>query len=288
MTVLIDDETKVLIQGITGKQGRFHAKLMRAAGTRVVAGVTPGKNNMEIHGIPVYDTIETAKKNHEIDASVLFVPAPNVKEAVMEAIQGGIYLVAIITEHVPAWDTAWIIEKGTLLGAKIIGPNCPGIISPGLAKLGIIPAGICKKGSVGIVSRSGTLTYEIIMQLSRAGIGQSTCIGIGGDPLHGLGFIDCLKLFEQDAGTEAIVLIGEIGGEEEQEATAFFETNGSKPLVAFIAGKTAPAGKQMGHAGAIVSGNAGSALAKIEMLEQAGIPVASQPSDIPRLLQDMA
>jgi succinyl-CoA synthetase alpha subunit len=253
-------------------------------GTKIVAGVSPGHQGEKIHGVPVYDSIIEAKEDHVIDASIIFVPGPFVKAAATEAIEAGIKLIIIITEHVPIWDAGWIVEKAAQMGVTIIGPNCPGLISPGRAKLGIIPGHICKPGSVGIVSRSGTLTYEVIQQLTKAGLGQSTCIGIGGDPIHGIGFIEALDLFEKDPNTISIVIIGEIGGDDEEQVADYIERNINKPIVAFIAGQSAPPGKKMGHAGAIVGKNSGTAQSKIKALQAVGVTVAEFPSEIPAFL----
>ena len=286
MAVLLYKDTAVAVQGITGYQGSFHTKKMLEYGTNIVAGITPGKGGTQVHGVPVYDTMEEAMYNHHIDASIIFVPAPFVLNAALEAIHSGVKLLVIITEGVPVWDTAKIAMEAEDYGVTLIGPNCPGIITPGQAKMGIIPGNIVKPGKVGVVSRSGTLTYEVIQQLTSAGIGQSTCIGIGGDPVHGIGFIEALEFFENDPNTEKIVMIGEIGGDAEEEAAEFIYENISKPVVSFIAGQTAPPGKQMGHAGAIIMGEKGTAKAKIEALESVGVKVVKQISEIPGLLKD--
>lgn len=284
MAILISESTRILVQGITGHQGQFHTKAMLDYGTKIVAGVSPGHQGENIHGIPVFDSIIEAKDNFVIDATIIFVPGPFVKAAALEAIEAGIKLVVIITEHVPIWDTGWIIERASQLGVTIIGPNCPGLISPGRAKLGIIPGHICRPGSVGIISRSGTLTYEVIQQLTKVGIGQSTCIGIGGDPIHGIGFIEALELFEKDPNTISIVLIGEIGGDEEERVADYIEQSMTKPIIAYIAGQSAPPGKQMGHAGAIIGINSGTAKSKIDALRAVGVTVAEIPSEIPQFL----
>lgn len=286
MAILIDENTKILVQGITGHQGSFHAKAMKDYGAKVVAGVTPGKGGSEVHGIPVYDTVKEAMAEHEITASIIFVPARFVLGAAIEAIDNGIPLITIITEHVPVWDAGKIVKKAEKQGIVIVGPNTPGILSPNKSKLGIIPGHIVKEGDVGIVSRSGTLTYEIIQQLTTNGFGQSTCVGIGGDPLHGIGFIDALKMFEEDPQTKRIILIGEIGGNEEELAAEYIKNNITKEVYAFIAGVTAPPGKKMGHAGAIITGSKGTAKAKIEALEKVGVKVARLTTDIPKLIKE--
>ncbi|MGB9553833.1 MAG: succinate--CoA ligase subunit alpha [bacterium] len=287
MAVLVDENTKILVQGITGNQGRFHTRSMLQAGSRVVAGVTPGKGGMEVEGVPVFDTVEEAVKETGANASILFVPAPFVKDAAFENIKEKMDPLVIITEHVPVHDTLEILTLASTQRVRVIGPNCPGLISPGKCKMGIMPTHIFKPGNIGIVSRSGTLTYEIAFQLTRAGLGQSTCIGMGGDPLVGLVYIDALTLFERDEETQAIVLIGEIGGSMEEEAAIFIKENIRKPVVAYIAGRTAPPEKRMGHAGAIVSGTSGSAEGKIKALREAGIPVADLPSQIPEILKGL-
>lgn len=274
MSILINEKTRVLVQGITGKQGSFHTEQMLAYGTNIVAGVTPGKAGQEVHGVPVYDSVEECPK---ADVAVIFVPARFAANAALESFSAGLFPV-IITEHIPVLDVMELTKKGSFLG-----PNCPGLASPGKSKVGIIPNSIMKNGNVGIVSRSGTLTYEIISLLSNSGLGQSTVVGIGGDAINGMGFVDVLKEFEKDEETEKIVLIGEIGGSAEEEAAAFLEGY-SKPVVAYIAGRSAPAGKTMGHAGAIVYGNKGTAKSKVEALEKAGVPVARLPSEVLKLL----
>ncbi len=285
MAVLLDKNTKVAVQGITGYQGSFHTKKMLEYGTNVVAGIVPGKQGQVVEGVPVYDSFEEAKKHTDIDASIIFVPAAGVLPAAIEAIEAGVKLLVIITEHVPVWDTAQIAIKAKEKGVVLVGPNCPGLITPGQAKMGIIPGNIVTPGSVGVVSRSGTLTYEVIQQLTDAGLGQSTCIGIGGDPVHGIGFIEALELFENDPDTDRIVLIGEIGGTAEEEAAEYIKEHVTKPVVAFIAGQTAPPGKQMGHAGAIIMGSKGTAQSKIEALSAAGVPVTKTISEIPEKLK---
>ncbi len=285
MGIIVNKNTKVIVQGITGRQGSFHTKLMLEYGTKIVAGVTPGKGGQEVHGIPVYDTVNEALEHHSADTSIVFVPAPYAYDAVVEAVLSGIKNVVVITEHIPVHDTIKMVALAKFKGSIIIGPNTPGIITPGECKVGIMPGSLFKPGIIGLVSRSGTLTYEIAMNLSHSGFGQSTCIGIGGDPVVGLSFIDVLELFREDSQTKAIVIIGEIGGDaEEQVAKYIEETNYPKPVVAFIAGRTAPPGKRMGHAGAIISGSYGTAESKIKAFNRAGVPVANKPSDVPKLI----
>jgi len=277
--------SKVVVQGITGRQGSFHTRLMLNYGTRIVAGVTPGKGGSEFFGVKVYDTVVEAMSKHEFDVSAIFVPAPFAKEAVLEAIDSGIKLVVIITEHIPIKDSIEIMEEANAAGVRIIGPNCPGIITSGESKVGVMPTHIFKSGVVGIVSRSGTLTYEVAWKITKCGLGQTTCLGIGGDPVTGLNFIDVLKLFETDEQTKAVVLLGEIGGNAEEMAAQYIEREGyTKPLIAYVAGRTAPPGKRMGHAGAIVTGTLGTAKSKIEAFAAAGISVAEKPSDVTRIL----
>ncbi|MCF2143011.1 MAG: succinate--CoA ligase subunit alpha [Candidatus Heimdallarchaeota archaeon] len=286
MKILIDKNTRVLVQGITGTQGSFHTKAMLDFGTKVVAGVTPKKGGQEVHGVPVYNTIAEAKEKHEIDASVIFVPAKYTAGALNEAIDADIPLIVVITEHVPVWDAARAVEKAKQKGITIIGPNTPGLVSTDGCKIGIMPNQIFKRGKVGVIARSGTLSYEVILALTNKGFGETTCIGIGGDPAHGFGFVDGLALFEKDPETEAIVLIGEIGGTEEEHAAEYIKKSVTKPVVAFIGGRTAPPGKKMGHAGAIVSGGKGTAASKIKVLEEAGVSVARLISDIPKILKE--
>lgn len=270
----------IIIQGITGNQGSFHAKKMKDYGTNIVAGVTPGKGGEKVNEIPVYNSVKEALEKHKADWSVIFVPAKFAKSAAIEALENNLNIV-VITEGIPVHDTIEIVHKANNL--VIIGPNCPGIISSGL-KLGIMPAHIFKPGKVGIISRSGTLTYEIVASLTRAGIGQSTVIGIGGDAVPGSSFIDILKLFEKDSDTEKVVIIGEIGGDMEEAAASYIKEHFSKPVVAYIAGRTAPEGRKMGHAGAVISGSSGTAAAKINKLEDAGVRVARLPSQVAELL----
>jgi succinyl-CoA synthetase alpha subunit len=280
MAVLIDRSTRLLVQGITGREGTFHAKQAQAYGTTVVGGVTPGKGGMTHEGWPVFNTVADAVRETGANASVIFVPPPGGADAVMEAADAGIALVVCITEGIPTIDMmrafAFVDGKDT----RVIGPNCPGLISAGRAKAGIIPGHICQEGRVGIVSKSGTLTYEAIHQLTGLGLGQTTCIGIGGDPLIGTSFIDALTLFAGDDETEAVVLIGEIGGSAEEDAAAFIKTSFKKPVVGFIAGQTAPPGRRMGHAGAIISGGKGTAAEKMKALSDAGVRVVKSPADI--------
>ena len=286
MAVLLDRNTKVIVQGITGFQGRYHANLMKEYGTQVVGGTRPGKGGQEVDGFPIFDSVKEAISATGATASVIFIPAKFVKLAAIEAFEAGIKLVVIITEGVAVADTMYIVHFARKMGVTLLGPNCPGLITPGQAKIGIIPGNIVAVGKVGIVSRSGTLTYEVIDQLTRAGLGQSICIGIGGDPIKGVNFIEALELFQNDPQTEKIVMIGEIGGNAEELAAEFIKTSVSKPVVSFIAGKTAKEGKTMGHAGAIVMGNSGSAVGKIEALEAVGVKIASRLSEIPTFLSN--
>lgn len=289
MGIIVGKETRAIVQGITGTQGSFHTKLMLEYGTKIVAGVTPGRGGTTVHGVPVFDTVEEALAKHPADASIIFVPAPFAADAALEALENGIKVVVIITEHIPIKDSVAIMAYARQVGATVIGPNTPGIITPGECKLGIMPAHIFKPGKVGMVSRSGTLTYEIAAGLTRKQLGQSTCIGLGGDPIVGLSFIDVLKLFERDPQTEAVVLIGEIGGNlEEFTAEYIARERYPKPVVAFIAGRAAPPGKRMGHAGAIIMGKAGTAESKIEALRKAGVEIAEKPGDVATILENLS
>jgi len=285
--IIVDKTTRAIVQGVTGTQGRFHTKLMLEYGTKIVSGVTPGKGGTQIHGIPIYDTVEAALEKHPADASIIFVPAPFAADAALEAIENGIRILIIITEHVPIRDAVNVMTYARQVNVTIIGPNTPGIITPEECKLGIMPAHIFEPGGVGMVSRSGTLTYEVAASLTRNGLGQSTCLGLGGDQITGLNFVDALKLFEEDPKTKAVVLIGEIGGNLE-ELTAEYIVNQEypKPVVAFIAGRSAPPGKRMGHAGAIVMGKAGTAESKIAAFRNANVKVAEKPSDVAKLLDN--
>ncbi|MEZ5316553.1 MAG: succinate--CoA ligase subunit alpha [Vicinamibacterales bacterium] len=286
MSVLIDKSTRLIVQGLTGREGTFHAQQAQAYGTNVVGGVTPGKGGTTHEGWPVFDTVADAVRETGANASVIFVPPPGAADAVMEAAAAGLPLAVCITEGIPTLDMmrAFAFLRGTPM--RLIGPNCPGLISAGRAKAGIIPGHICKEGRVGIVSKSGTLTYEAIHQLTALGLGQTTCIGIGGDPLIGTSFIDALTLFAADDETEAVVLIGEIGGSAEEEAAAFIKASFRKPVVGFIAGQTAPPGRRMGHAGAIIAGGKGTAAEKMAALADAGVRVVKSPADIGRAVQD--
>lgn len=290
MTILVDKSTKVIVQGITGKEGSSHALSMQKYGTKIVAGVTPGKDGEKIGGAPVYGSMKKAIGNHpEANASIIFVPAAYNADAVYEAIDSGMKLVVDITEHVPVHDSLKFIDYARNKGITVIGPNCPGVISPGECKIGIMPGHIFSKGSVGIVSRSGTLTYEIAWVLTNSGLGQSTAVGIGGDPIIGRDTVEIIEMFENDSETKALVVIGEIGGDaEERLAKRIMEKGMKKPIVSFIAGRQAPPGKRMGHAGAIISMGSGSAAEKIRALEGVGIRVAELPSQIPQLVKEAA
>ena len=288
MGILIDGNTRVLVQGITGVQGSLHTKFMLSYGTKIVAGVSPGKGGQMVRNIPVFNTIKEAKKKYSPNTSILFVPAQFAAKATREAIDSGIKIIVIITEHIPIRDTIQIIAHASKNDAIVIGPNSPGIINPKSCKLGIMPGHIFKLGNVGLISRSGTLTYEIAYGLTQKNLGQSTCVGIGGDPITGISYIDCLKLFRDDTQTKAIVLIGEIGGNLEEKTADFLKNNSySKPIVAYIAGRTAPAEKRMGHAGAIIMGRTGTAEHKIKAFNDVGIQTAEKPGDIAKLLRQI-
>ncbi len=287
MSVFIDQSTRLVVQGITGRDGSFHAKQMISYGTKVVAGVTPGKGGQLFEGVvPVFNTVAQAVRETQANAAVIYVPAAVAASAIFEAADAGIALVVCITEGIPVLDMTRAMPYVTEHGARLIGPNCPGLISPGKSKVGIIPGNICKPGTIGVVSRSGTLTYEIIHQLSTHGYGQSTCVGIGGDPIIGTSFIQCLSAFQADPETEAMVLIGEIGGTDEQQAADFIQHGVTKPVIGFIAGQTAPPGRRMGHAGAIISGSSGTAAEKMAALARAGISVMKRPADVVPLLKE--
>ena len=286
MSIFIDTNTRLVVQGITGRDGSFHTRQMREYGTQVVAGVTPGKGGQRFDdAVPIFDTVAEAVADTGANTAVIYVPDRFAADAIFEAGESGVSLVVCITEGVPVLDMTRVLPFLRERGVRLIGPNCPGIISPGKSKVGIIPGQICREGSIGVVSRSGTLTYEIIHQLSRNGYGQTTCIGIGGDPLIGTNFIDCLSAFQADPETDAIVMIGEIGGTDEQQAAAYVAQHVTKPVVGFIAGQTAPPGRRMGHAGAIISGSSGTAAEKIASFESAGIAVMKRPVEVVDLLK---
>ena len=289
MSILVGRDTRLVVQGITGREGTFHARQMQEYGTRIVAGVTPGKGGQSaLDGtVPVFDTVREAVSQAGADTSVIYVPAAGAPDAILEAVAAGIGTIFCITEHIPALDMLKVMPEVQAAGARLVGPNCPGATSPGQAKVGIIPGSIHREGRTGLVSRSGTLTYEVVQALTDAGMGQSTCVGIGGDPIVGSTFIDILALFRDDPDTDALVLMGEIGGDAEEQAAIWKREHlPDTPMVAFIAGRTAPPGRRMGHAGAIISGSSGSAQDKIDALEAAGIRVAESPTEIPRLLQE--
>jgi succinyl-CoA synthetase alpha subunit len=286
MSILIDKKTKVIVQGITGRDGSFHAEQMKKYGTNVVGGVTPGKGGTKVNGIPVFNSVAEAVKKTQANTSVIYVPPSFAIDAIYEAADAGIKLIVCITEGVPANDMLKVYDYLRTRGTRLVGPNCPGLISADQCKVGIMPGSIVKKGPVGVVSRSGTLTYEAIWALTCAGLGQTTCIGIGGDQIIGTNFIDVLELFEADPATRAVVMIGEIGGTDEEEAAKYIRSKMTKPVVSFIAGRTAPPGKRMGHAGAIISGGTGTAAEKIKALGKVGIPVAASPTEIPVLVAE--
>lgn len=285
MSVLVNRETRLLVQGITGREGSFHTAQMLEYGTNVVAGVTPGAAGREVHGVPVFNTVADAVAATAPNASIIYVPAPFAPDAIYEAVDAGIPLVVCITEGIPTLEMVKVYQYVQARGCRLIGPNCPGLITPGQAKVGIMPGYIHRPGPVGVVSRSGTLTYEVVWALTQAGIGQSTAVGIGGDPIIGTSFIDVLAMFQNDPETEAIVLIGEIGGTDEEAAAGYIREHVTKPVVGFIAGRTAPPGKRMGHAGAIISGGQGTAAEKIAALEAAGVPVAERPAQVAELIR---
>jgi succinyl-CoA synthetase alpha subunit len=285
MSILVNRNTRLLVQGITGQSGAFHARGCMEYGTNVVAGVTPGKGKQSFDGkVPIYDTVSEARKQTGCNATMIFVPAPFAADAILEAADAGVELIVCITEGIPVMDMMRVKEMLKASKSRLIGPNCPGIITPGECKIGIMPGYIHKRGNVGVISRSGTLTYEAVWQLTQQGYGQSTCIGVGGDPIHGTSHLDAVKMFAEDSETKALILIGEIGGSGEEEAAAWIKTNLKKPVCAFIAGATAPPGRRMGHAGAIVAGSIGTAAAKIEAMKAAGIAVAETPAAIAETL----
>ena len=287
MSILVDRDTRVICQGFTGKQGTFHSEQALAYGTRLVGGVTPGKGGQRHLGLPVFDTVHAAVRETGADASMIYVPAAHAADAILEAADAGIRIIVCITEGVPVLDM--LAAKAALAGypeARLIGPNCPGVVTPGACKMGIMPGAIHRPGVVGIISRSGTLNYEAVYQTTETGLGQSTCVGIGGDPIHGMSFVDCLALFEADPGTEGIVLVGEIGGNSEESAAEYIRDHVSKPVVAYVAGVTAPPGRRMGHAGAIIAGSTGTAAAKFAALEDAGVLTTRSPADIGRRMAE--
>ena len=283
MSVLVNTSTRLLVQGITGSEGTFHTLRNRAYGTAVVAGVTPGKGGQNVDGIPVFDTVAETVRETGANTSMIFVPPRFAAEAILEAADAGVDLIVCITEGIPVKDMAEVRAYLRGTRATLVGPNCPGVITPGVTNVGIIPGEVCSPGTVGFVSRSGTLVYQIVHELTRSGIGQSTCVGMGGDPVHGIGFIEALEMFQADPGTELVIMTGEIGGDDEERAATFVRDYVSKPVIAYIAGFEAPPGKRMGHAGAIVTGSKGTASAKAEALEAAGVRVARTPTDVARL-----
>ena len=286
MSILVNKATRVVVQGITGKEGAFHAARCKEYGTRVIGGVTPGKGGTTHDAFPVWNTVAEAVEKERADCALIFVPPPAAADAIMEAAAAGVPLVICITEGIPVADMVRTKHFVTGTKSRLIGPNCPGAITPGAAKVGIMPGPIHKPGTVGVLSRSGTLTYEVVGQLTRRGIGQSTCVGIGGDPVNGTSFVDVLRLFNEDAGTRAIMMIGEIGGTAEEEAAAYIKASVKKPVVGFICGQTAPPGRRMGHAGAIISGSSGTAAEKMAALKEAGISVMKRPADVVPLLKE--
>ncbi len=286
MSILVNKDTRLLVQGITGRDGSFHTRQMLNYGTKVVAGVTPGKGGMDVEGVPVFNSAAEAVKKTRANTSVIFVPAKFAASAIYEAIDAGISLVVCISEGIPAIELVKITAYAKSKGSRLVGPNSPGIVSAGEAKVGILPGHIFKQGSVGVISRSGTLTYEIVDHICKVGLGQSTCLGIGGDPIIGTKFIDCLKLFADDPATEAVVLVGEIGGRDEQDTAHYVKEYFKKPVFGFIAGKTAPADKRMGHAGAIISGTSGTAAEKIKVFEECGIRVGDTPAEVAQLVKE--
>jgi succinyl-CoA synthetase alpha subunit len=286
VSILIGAGTRLVVQGITGREGTFHTLRNRAYGTAVVAGVTPGKAGESVEGIPVFDTVADAVRETEANASMIFVPSRFAAEAILEAADAGIGVVVCITEGIPARDMSVVHSYLRATGTTLVGPNCPGVISPGAANVGIIPGEICAPGRVGLVSRSGTLVYQIVFELTQLGLGQSTCVGMGGDPVHGVGFIETLRLFEEDPGTDLVVMVGEIGGDDEERAATYISEHVTKPVVGYIAGFEAPPGKRMGHAGAIVTGSAGTAAAKADALESVGVRVGRTPTDVGELVAE--
>ncbi len=289
MSILVGHDTKLVVSGLTGREGSFHGLNNRRYGTDLVAGVTPGKGGQRFENtVPIFNTVADAVRETRANVSVIYVPPPFAADAMMEAAEAGLSLIVCITEGVPVLDMTRVYPFVKTRGARLIGPNCPGLISPGESKVGIIPGRICTAGPVGLVSRSGTLTYEVVYHLTRAGLGQTTCVGIGGDPINGTSFIDCLDAFERDPATKSVVMIGEIGGTDEQDAARFVKEKMKKPVVGFIAGQTAPAGRRMGHAGAIISGSAGTAAEKVAAFQEAGMRVAKRPIDVVDLIRQRA
>jgi len=286
MSILVNKDTRLCVQGITGSVGTFHAQQMIEYGTKIVAGMTPGKGGQQVEGVPVFNTMDEAVAETGCNVSVIYVPAAFAADGILEAVDAGVELVVCISEGIPAADMVWVMDRVRQSKSRLIGPNCPGVISPGECKVGIMPGYIHKPGNIGIISRSGTLTYEAVYQVGNAGLGQSTCVGIGGDPVIGTGYIELLDLFEADDQTEGIIMIGEIGGTAEEEAAAHIKAHISKPVASFIAGRTAPAGKRMGHAGAIISGGKGTAVEKVAALEAAGVRVAPSPAEMGRTMKE--